>query len=156
MKLSINFATILFSLLIATPLTVVVAGEKAKPSAGITNITKRQLNTRVPHFYCFDYDAEPQPGKRYWLRISDDLWIERYPNGLESKFKVVGHTRVMNTNGTIVVKVSGDEEQTGTTNDGRLQAFIPDKGSKLMHHWYRNCARGDEEWNDLGPMLSVE
>ncbi len=126
-------------------------------SAGqITELTKAQLATKVPHFYCFDYPWEPQPGKRYWIRVSNSKWIERYPDGLESTFKVLGHATIKDTEGTIVVKMSGDSERTGTSNDGGLQAFIPDKGSKLMHHWYRNSSRGDEDWNDLGEMRSVE
>ena len=95
-----------------------------------TPLTKEQLNTKVPHFYCFNYEAEPQPGKRYWLRVSDTKWIERYPDGMESKFKVVGHAVVRDMPGTIVVKVSGDEAATGTDNAGGLQAFIPDKGQR--------------------------
>jgi len=34
----------------------------------VTPLTKELLNTKVPHFYCFEYHAQPQPGKRYWLR----------------------------------------------------------------------------------------
>lgn len=122
----------------------------------ITPLTKEQLNTKVPHFYCFNYEGEPQPGKRYWLRVSAKRWIERYPDGLESKFKVVGHAVVRDMPGTIVVKITGDEAATGAANGGGLQAFIPDKGSAIMHHCYRNIGRGDEQWQDLAPMLSVE
>jgi hypothetical protein len=88
--------------------------------------------------------------------VNNSTWIERYPDGLQSTFKVIGHTTVQNTEGTIVVKVSGDEDKTGTDNHGGLQAFIPDKGSEVMHHWYRNIDRGDTGWSDLGPMLGVE
>lgn len=122
----------------------------------ITPLTKEQLNTKVPHFYCFEYEGEPQPGKRYWLRVSDSKWIERYPDGLESVFKVVGHGVVKDFPGTIVVKVEGDEAKTGANNAGGMQAFIPDKGNPQMHHWYRNSGRGDADWMDLGKMLSVE
>lgn len=122
----------------------------------VTALTREQLNTRVPNFYCFEYHAEPQPGKRFWLRISDTTWIERYPDGLESRFRVLGHTMVKEMWGTLVVKVDGDERQTGAKNLGGLQAFIPDKGNKVMHHWYRNLSRGDQDWSDLGSMLNVE
>lgn len=122
----------------------------------ITPLTKEQLNTKVPHFYCFDYSGDPQPGKRYWIRVSNSKWIERYPDGLESTFKVLGHATIKDTEGTIVIKVSGDSAKTLTPNDSGLQAFIPDKGSRLMHHWYRNSSRGDEDWNDLAEMRSVE
>lgn len=122
----------------------------------ITPLTREQLNTVVPHFYCFDYRFEPQPGKRYWLRVSDKRWIERYPDGMESAFRTLGHATVKDFPGTIVVKVNGDSGKTGADNKGGLQAFIPDKGSSQMHHWYRNTGRGDTDWHDLGPMLSVE
>jgi hypothetical protein len=126
------------------------------PAERVVPLTKEQLVSSVPHFYIFDYDAEPQPGKRYWLRVNDTTWIERYPDGFQSTFKVLGHTRVNETEGTLVVKVAGSARKSGTDNHGGLQAFIPDKGSTVMHHWYRNIERGDEDWNDLGPMYNVE
>jgi hypothetical protein len=122
----------------------------------ILPLTKEQLLNKVPQFYAFDYDAEPQPGKRYWLRVDDSTWIERYPDGFQSKFKVLGHATVNDTEGTIVVKVAGSPRKTGTLNDGSLQAFIPDKGSAVMHHWFRNLGDDDTEWTDLGQMLNVE
>jgi hypothetical protein len=136
---------------------VISAGEQNPPAPErIVPLTKEQLISKVPQFYSFDYQADPQPGKRYWLRVNNKTWIERYPDGLQSKFKVLGHTKVQDTEGTIVVKVAGDPDRTGTDNDGGLQAFIPDKGSAVMHHWYRNIDRGDTGWSDLGPMLDVE
>lgn len=155
-----SIAALLVALAVAIPVSL-LAQVDAEAIASrlpekIAPLTREQLNTKVPHFYCFEYRGEPQPGKRYWLRLNDTTWIERYPDGLESTFRVLGHTSANGAEGTVVVKVSGDEEQTGTDNEGGLQAFIPDKGSKVMHHWYRNARRGDEQWNDLGEMLSVE
>lgn len=122
----------------------------------ITPISSAHLDTKVPHSYYFDYDAQPQPGKRIWQRIDSCTWHEVYPNGHITVFKVLGHTRVSYTEGTIVVKRSGDPKKTATTNDGGLQAFIPDLGSAIMHHWYRNTARGDTSWNDLAPMKDIK
>src|SRR5437868_4770645 len=65
-------------------------GAKKLPE-GVTPLTKEQLQEKVPNFYVFEYNAEPQPGKRLWLRVSDETWIERYPDGTEAKFNVVGH-----------------------------------------------------------------
>ncbi|MGV3531700.1 MAG: hypothetical protein ACO1QR_04970 [Chthoniobacteraceae bacterium] len=121
----------------------------------ITPLTDEQLVNKVPHFYYFEYEFEPQPGKRYWIRVDKDTWKERYPDGQESTFKVLGHAKVEGTEGTMVVKISGDEEATSTTNDGGLQAFIPDKGSETMLHFYRNSSRGDAGWSNLGPMQGV-
>src|SRR5260221_330055 len=73
----------------------------------VTPLTKELLNTKVPHFYCFEYRAQPQPGKRYWLRVSNSKWIERYPDGSESIFRVLGHGTVKDMLGTIVFKVTG-------------------------------------------------
>ena len=120
------------------------------------SLTAQELTEKVPRSYYFDYRGQPQPGPRWWLRLNDSTWIERYPDGLESRFNVVGHATVNGIEGTIVVKVSGKTQKTGTDNAGGLQAFIPDKGSKVMHHLYRNTARGDAEWFDLGEMKSVE
>jgi hypothetical protein len=122
----------------------------------IIAITEADLATKIPQSYSFDYTGLPQPGKRIWKRIDANTWHEIYPDGYTSVFKVLGRTTVKETEGTIVVKVSGELEKTETTNDGGLQAFIPDKGSKLMHHWYRNQDRGDSDWNDLAEMKDVK
>src|SRR4051794_19577244 len=81
---------------------------------GVVPLTKAQLVSNVPHFYIFDYDGDPQPGKRYWVRVNDSTWVERYPDGFQSTFKVLGHAKVNDTEGTIVVKVSGSPRKTGT------------------------------------------
>ncbi len=88
--------------------------------------------------------------------MSAETWIERYPDGTEATFNAVGHATVEGQEGTIVVKVDGDEKKTDTDNHGGFQCFIPDKGNKTMHHLYRNLSRGDEGWNDLGEMKGVE
>jgi hypothetical protein len=122
-------------------------------------LTKEQLISKVPHFYAFDYRGAPQPGKRYWLRVDNSTWIERYPDGLQHIFKVVGHTTVQNIEGTVVVKVSGGVAgSNGLAPEVRhgFQAFIPDKGSAIMHHLFRNVDRGEIDWKDLGPMIAVE
>lgn len=129
---------------------------KKKLPENITVLTAEQFESKVPQSYYFDYPFQPQPGTRLWKRISASTWHEVYPDGHTSVFKVLGHTKVAEMEGTLVVKISGDAEKTDTTNDGGLQAFIPDKGSKTMHHWYRNTARGDTAWNDLGEMKEIK
>src|SRR5262249_36967094 len=111
---------------------------------------------RVPNFFTFDYPGEPQPGKRLWLRVDDKHFVERYPDGLESRFRVLGRATADGHKGTIVVKISGDEEKTGEANDGGFQVFIPDRGAespKLL------CRQGGEEgadWNEIGEIKKVE
>jgi hypothetical protein len=106
--------------------------EPEKLPQGVSRITKENLLTRVPNFFCFEYDAEPQPGKRLWLRVDDKHWVERYPDGLESKFKIVGRMKVKGENGTVVAKIAGDPVKTNTPNDGTFYVFIPDKGNVEM------------------------
>jgi hypothetical protein len=96
------------------------------------------------------------PGKRVWKRVDGDTWHEVYPDGFVSIFKVLGHAKVDDTEGTIVAKVAGDYGRTGTPNDGSLQAFIPDKGNARMHHWFRETSRGDLVWHDLAEMKEVQ
>lgn len=122
----------------------------------VTPLTTLQLNTKMPYSYCYQYNADPDPGRRYWKRTSEKTWSETYPSGIKATFRVLGHMTVNGIEGTMVVKVSGTESLTGTDNQGGLQAFIPDKGSAVMHHFYRNTGRGDTKWNDLGPMLNVQ
>jgi len=122
----------------------------------ISPLTARQLDEKVPNSYYFDYRFEPQPGKRIWRRIDGDTWHEIYPDGHTTVFKVLGHTRVSGTEGTIVVRWPGPSGKPMTSKDGGLQDFIPDRGSAEMHHWYRNTDRGDAKWNDLAPMKDVK
>jgi len=148
-----------FSGLIATPWMVNAepAGEQNHAEEErIVPLTKEQLISKVPQFYAFNYRGAPRPGKRYWLRIDNSTWIERYPDGLQTVFKVIGHTTVQNIEGTVVVKVEGNGSEPAPDNHRGFQAFIPDKGSAVMHHWFRNVDRGDTDWKDLGPMLGVE
>lgn len=116
---------------------------------GISELKKEHLTSKVPNFFYFDYPYQPQPGKRLWLRVDDKHWIERYPDGFESKFKILGRARVRDENGTVVVKIAGDEEKTATVNDGGFQVFIPDKGNKVMAILFRDVSQGDAEWRDM-------
>jgi hypothetical protein len=114
---------------------------------GISAVTKEHLLSKVPNFFSFDYPYEPLPGKRLWLRVDDGHWLERYPDGTESKFKIMGRTTAHGEDGTVVVKIEGDPEKTGTDNSGRFQVFIPDKGNKELAILFR---MGDEqEWKHM-------
>ncbi len=105
------------------------------------------LLTKVPNFFSFDYPYEPLPGKRLWLRVDDAHWIERYPDGTESKFKTLGRTTARGEGGVVVAKIEGDPERTGTGNSGQFQVFIPDKGNKGMAILFR--FGDDQEWKDM-------
>ena len=124
----------------------------------ITPLTNEQLTNSVPKSYFFRYRAQPQPGTRKWKRIDANTWHEIYPDGGISVFRVLGRSTVNGMNGTIVINVGNGSPDVFFSKTGqlRLQAFIPDKGSKKMRHYYRNTARGDQEWNDLAPMRNIK
>jgi len=128
--------------------------EPEKAPEGVSEITKEHLNSKVPNFFCFDYPFEPQAGKRLWLRLNDTQFIERYPDGTESRFEVIGHTKARGMGGTVVVKVAGDPEKTQTDNEGGFQVFIPDKGQEEMAILMRHVNGGRAEWLDMSWSLN--
>jgi hypothetical protein len=136
---------------VAVGVTVQVraADDPVKLPAGVSEITRDQLTAKVPNFFCFDYPFNPQPGKRLWLRVDDKSFIERYPDGTESRFFILGHTKARDTEGTIVVKLAGDPAKTFTANDLSFQIFIPDKGNAEMAILFRDIERGQPDWLDM-------
>jgi hypothetical protein len=128
----------------------------SQPTAGNKALTKTSPGlatadpAKMPHYYQFG-DGD---NLRVWKRIDDQTWDEVYPDGFTSVFKVAGRTKVGQTEGTVVAKTAGDPSRTGTPNDGTLQAFIPDKGSAMMDHWFRFSPSA--EWHDLAPMEDVK
>jgi hypothetical protein len=129
--------------------------KKVEGAKKLPEVTKEHLAAKVPNFFYFDYEGPPDPGKRLWLRIDDKHFVERYPSGMESKFKIIGRATVDGVQGTVLVKIAGDAQATGTENDGTLQSFIPDRGSAQMIFRFRILPQGDR-WNILGAMKKVE
>jgi hypothetical protein len=126
------------------------AGDDAKKlPEGVTEITKEHLTTKVPNFFYFDYQYEPSPGKRLWLRVDDKHFVERYPDGSDSRFEILGHAKARGMTGTIVVKNEGDLDKTATPNDGSFQVFIPDKGNEEMVILFRYFREGQGEWLEV-------
>jgi hypothetical protein len=123
---------------------------------GVTEVTKEDLRSRVPNFFCFDYEFGPQAGKRLWLRVSGKRWVERYPDGLETSFRMLRRAREDGVNGTIVVRLIGDPEGKGAEEDDRFQVFIPDKGDEPMRLFFRTVGDGPGDWTFLGEMKKVE
>jgi hypothetical protein len=143
-----TFAVLLFSI----PFAVAQDGKKEekKLPKGVSELTKEHLLSKVPNFFCFGEDDD----KRYWLRVDDKHFIERYPDGAESKFRILGKATVKDKKGTIAVKIAGDVDKTGTENDGTFGVFIPDKGQKEIRFLFRNGE--DSDWGDLSDMSNVE
>jgi hypothetical protein len=119
-------------------------------------VGKEDLDTRIPRAFYFDYNYQPMPGKRIWTRVSDGKWTERYPDGTESSFVVLGRTKLADVTGTMVVKLSGDPSKTDTKNNGTFHSFIPDKQNAVKHFKYRNLDRANVQWSDLGEMKGIE
>ena len=80
------------------------------------------------------------------MRADDKHFLERFPVGPDSIFKILGHTKVREMTGTIVVKVEGDPE---SDNDGSFQIFIPDKGNKEMAILFRRMKAAQPKWMDM-------
>jgi hypothetical protein len=114
---------------------------------GVTEVTKEHLLTKVPNFFYFDYPHYPSPGKRWWLRVDYRHFIERYPDGRESRYKILGRATVRDESGTVVAKIGGDPKKTVTPNDGTFKVFIPDKGNKSMVILIRHGS--DPDWRDM-------
>jgi hypothetical protein len=116
-------------------------------------IPKEILIAKVPSFFYFDYPFNPHPGKRLWVRVDNEHFVERYPNGLESKFKFVSRTKVDGAEGTIFMKIEGDRKEADTNNDGSFQVFVPDRGNEKLD---LRCRTVPNDWRVLGEMKKVE
>src|SRR4051812_34164080 len=80
--------------------------EKLRP------VTRQELATVVPN--CFAVSYTPA----VWLRVDDEHWIERYRDGTESRYKIIGRTVAQGKRGTVAAKIGGDVGKTGNGNDG--------------------------------------
>ena len=119
------------------------------PPERLPEVTKKELATVVPH--CF--------AERYthcvWLRVDGEHWVERFRDGSESKYKILGRMRVRGLQGIAVAKIAGDPVKTGNSNDGTFQVFIPDK-VETAEMYFRHTDGKDSNWNYLTRMWSVE
>ena len=97
-----------------------------------------------PHLeFSYEYSfADPNgSGPRQWLKITDDDWIERFPNGVENKLRRQGSEVVDGDSGTVFCLLK----------DPDLLYFVPDKGSATL--WIRVRRAGDGKWFFLGRMV---
>lgn len=125
---------------------------KASPLADqLRPVTKQELITVVPNCFAVSY------GPSVWLRVDDLHWLERYKDGTESKYKIMGRTKARGRPGTVVAKIAGDPKKTGNGNDGQFQVFIPDKGgTATVDVLFRHLDLEDSSWYSLSPMRSAE
>jgi hypothetical protein len=118
---------------------------------GITKVSRDDLLSRIPNFFYFNYEFGPEAGKRLWLRVDDKHWVERYPSGMETRFRVLGRARVGDISGTIVVRRTGEPEV-----DDNMQVFIADKADGPMQLLFRTPGHQPGDWAVLGDMKKVE
>lgn len=143
-----------FALLLGCILPAVGRDDKKLPP-GVTEVKKDDLLDRVPNFFYFDYRGEENPGKRYWLRVDGKTFLERYPDGMETRFRILGRTKAGTTTGTIVIRLDAEGKDV-RVNDGTFEVFIPDRGSENMNIRWRLNADNKAEWNDVGEIKKVE
>jgi hypothetical protein len=124
--------------------------EKAPLPKDVTEITKEDLLKRTPNFFAYDYAFEPEPGKRYWLRVSDEFFIERYPSGKETRLDILGRSKIEDATGTVVGRVAEDGKHDG------FQVFISDRTLEARPLYFRLPSVNDGKWVLLGEMKSVE
>src|SRR5262245_51851333 len=76
---------------------------------------------RTEHFW-FSYPFQPQPGSRIWINVGQTNWVEVYPDGSQSRYRLLGRETVDGLSGIVVSKTAGHVETTQTLNDGSFQA----------------------------------
>ena len=115
----------------------------------------------MPNFFYFDYSFDPLPGKRLWLRLDDKHFVERYPDGTESRFRILGHAKAREKVGTVEGKTAGDPGQT------HLQRFTHELHTVQRAGTNQECPPGSRSsaspprrrrgrswrgpWHDVGP-----
>ena len=125
---------------------------EAKPALpeDVTKITKEDLLKLTPNFFAYDYNFEPEPGKRCWLRVSDEYFLERYPSGKETRFDILGRAKIDDAAGTVVSRVADDGKHDG------FQVFISDRTAEARPLHFRLPSVNEGKWVLLGEMKSVE
>jgi hypothetical protein len=109
--------------------------------------------TRVSGFTLHRPTEAFEPGDRFWSRPVQDRWIERYPSGITSSFKVIQRSSSDGCDGQIV--------SNGAVP--ALELFIPDKGCDRMvikwrrraKNWVTRHIGADLKWEDLSLMNDI-
>jgi hypothetical protein len=94
-------------------------------------------------YFIYDFGEAGEKGRHDWVRIDNNTWVERFPNGFENRIRAAGRINVEGDSGTLLILV----------RDPSLQYFIPDKGSRLM--WLRDRREG-ADWGFLGEMKDIQ
>jgi Caspase domain len=123
---------------------IVSQNASPKAEAFMANISKGEPapQAQLVFWYQYNFSDPNSEGTRQWLRLTEDDWVERFPNGVENQIKRQGRDVVGGDYGNVFVLLS----------DPDLLYFVPDKGSKLMWIRDRRVSNGDSKWNFLGEM----
>ncbi len=107
-------------------------------------------------FFYFDYAFGEAPGKCLWLRIYGKHRGEHDPDGMKTRFRILGRAKADDRQGTIVVRLAADPDDPAREMDDGFQVFIPDKGDDPMSLLFRTVEDEPKELANLGPMMKVE
>ncbi|MHC1767439.1 MAG: hypothetical protein AB9869_24695 [Verrucomicrobiia bacterium] len=128
-------------------------GSSVGSTRGLHSEAARRDTSQIEHF-SFAYPHQPQPGNRIWINVRQTNWVEVYPDGSQSRYRLLGRETIDGQSGIVVVKTAGEAETTWTLNDGSFQAFLPDKDNARRVLYFRN--RIDGQWQPWRPLAEVE
>lgn len=123
---------------------------------GVTAVTPEQLVNKIPNFFYYDYNFEPEPGKRVWIRANDHQFFERYPRGKETAYDVLGRATVEQFEGTIAIRVESTDTTAPATEPKEFRVFIADKTLETRRIYFDHPDFNSGNWVYLGEMKSVE
>lgn len=107
--------------------------------------------------FWFYYPHVPSPGKRFWLQVDRNTWIERYANGFEGRFRLIGRLTVNGRKGSLLAKIQGNPALTKVQDDASFQVFVPDKGNRETDALFRNLIKDKwQSWGILGRMKIIK
>ncbi len=113
---------------------------------GTTAEADPPAGSEVPETRISEFVIMPLVGgersRRDWKRVKPDLWIETYPNGIQSYFDVKARIIVGGCPGTMAI----DEAQHSH------RVFIPDKGCAGMPFRINDNNQG---WGIVGEMVNI-
>jgi hypothetical protein len=112
---------------------------------------------KILRAFWFDYPHEPEPGRRYWVQVDNNTWLEEYPSGQTTKFRIVGTTVAKGSAGSLLLEVQSDSGTTLVPSDGSFEVFIPDKSTNGTDALFRHLIQGQwREWHTLGEMNVIK
>jgi len=109
-------------------------------------------DSEVTRRFYYDYNHQPDPGRRHWKRVGDEFWYELYPNGTRALFVILRKDQVGPARGIVGRKVTKESPGIDPPAEGAFEIFIPNKDTTsflktLSFRYYRS---GNwEKWSNL-------